>query len=91
MDNLSADQIQQIIQNATPEQIQQIIKNAPAKQRIAPYETIYKKEMPKWGNDHLLNEINFDDVYYFMKPVENQSDSWDDVPEYIKKTFTQIF
>ncbi|KAA3632714.1 MAG: Fe-S cluster assembly protein SufB [Calditrichaeota bacterium] len=53
-------------------------------------EIFYKKEMPKWGNDHLLNEINFDDVYYFMKPVENQSDSWDDVPEYIKKTFDKL-
>ena len=53
-------------------------------------EIFYKKEMPKWGNDHLLNEINFDDVYYFMKPVENQSNNWDDVPEYIKKTFDKL-
>ena len=53
-------------------------------------EVFYKKEMPKWGNDHILNEIDFDDVYYFMKPIENQTNNWDDVPEYIKKTFDRL-
>lgn len=53
-------------------------------------EIFYKKQMPKWGNDHLLNEIDFDNVYYFMKPIENQQNSWDDVPEYIKKTFDKL-
>ena len=53
-------------------------------------EVFYKKEMPKWGNDHILNEIDFDDVYYFMKPIENQTNNWDDVPDYIKKTFDRL-
>ena len=45
--SLSPEQIQQIIQNATPEQIEQIMeKQAPPKQRVAPYETIYKVEEP---------------------------------------------
>ena len=41
--SLSKQQIQQIIENATPEQIQQIIK-AQQKKRIAPYETVYTEE-----------------------------------------------
>ncbi len=53
-------------------------------------EVFYKKEMPKWGNDHILNEIDFDDIYYFMKPIDAQKDDWDDVPEYIKKTFDKL-
>jgi Fe-S cluster assembly protein SufB len=48
------------------------------------------KPMPQWGNTKLLNEIDFSDIYYFMKPVEEQSKSWDDVPEYIKNTFDKL-
>lgn len=53
-------------------------------------EVFYKKEMPKWGNDEILKEIDFDDIYYFMKPIEAKKDDWDDVPEYIKKTFDKL-
>jgi len=48
------------------------------------------KPMPRWGNTDLLGEINFENIYYFMKPIENQQNSWDDVPEYIKKTFDKL-
>ncbi len=48
------------------------------------------KPMPGWGNTELLNEIDFDNIYYFMKPIENQQTSWDDVPEYIRKTFDKL-
>lgn len=50
----------------------------------------YSKPMPKWGNTELLNSINFDDIYYYIKPIEAQGKSWDDVPEYIKKTFDRL-
>ena len=45
------------------------------------------KPMPGWGNTQLMGEIDFENIYYFMKPIENQQTSWDDVPEYIKNTF----
>jgi Fe-S cluster assembly protein SufB len=48
------------------------------------------KPMPKWGNTKLLGQIDFDNIYYFMKPIENQQKSWDDVPEYIRKTFDRL-
>ncbi|MEE8577259.1 MAG: Fe-S cluster assembly protein SufB [candidate division Zixibacteria bacterium] len=48
------------------------------------------KPMPGWGNSSRLGEIDFDDIYYFMKPIESQQNSWDDVPEYIRKTFDKL-
>ena len=53
-------------------------------------EIFYKKEMPQWGNNEILDEIDFDDIYYFMKPIEAKKDNWDDVPEYIKNTFDKL-
>ncbi len=50
----------------------------------------FSKPMPQWGNTQLLNEIDFANIYYFMKPVEEQSKDWADVPEYIKKTFDRL-
>ncbi|TVQ99191.1 MAG: Fe-S cluster assembly protein SufB [Spirochaetaceae bacterium] len=47
-----------------------------------------KKPMPNWGGD--LSDIDFDEIYYYAKPSENQSKSWDDVPESIKETFDRI-
>jgi len=48
------------------------------------------KPMPGWGNTKLLNEIDFENIYYYIKPMENQGRSWDDVPENIKNTFEKL-
>jgi Fe-S cluster assembly protein SufB len=58
--------------------------------RHAALDIFLSKPTPTWGNTALLNEIDFDDIYYYMKPIEEQKDSWDDVPEYIKKTFDKL-
>ncbi len=50
----------------------------------------FSKPTPDWGNTRLLGEIDYDNVYYFMKPIEEQQHDWDDVPEYIKKTFDRL-
>lgn len=41
--------------------------------------------MPSWGAD--LSALNIDDIHYYVKPLENQKHSWDDVPQDIKSTF----
>jgi Fe-S cluster assembly protein SufB len=47
------------------------------------------KPMPNWGPD--LSEINFDDIYYYIKPTDEESvDDWDDVPSYIRETFDRL-
>ena len=47
------------------------------------------KPMPNWGPD--LSEIDFDDIYYYIKPIDEESvDDWDDVPSYIRETFDRL-
>ena len=35
--------------------------------------------MPEWGGD--MSEIDFDDIYYYIKPTDEQVDEWDELPE----------
>ncbi len=51
-------------------------------------EIFYSKQMPTWGAD--LSGIDFDDIFYYLRPAEKQSKSWDDVPEDIKRTFDRL-
>ena len=44
--------------------------------------------MPTWGAD--LSKIDFDDIYYYVKPVEEQQRSWENVPDTIKNTFDKL-
>ena len=46
------------------------------------------KPIPTWGAD--LSAIDYQDIYYYIKPVEAQSKSWDDVPADIKETFDKL-
>jgi Fe-S cluster assembly protein SufB len=49
----------------------------------------FSKPMPTWGAD--LSGIDFDEIFYYLKPSEGQSNkSWDDVPEDIKRTFDRL-
>ena len=48
------------------------------------------KPMPRWGNTELLNSIDFENIYYYIKPIEMQGKSWDDIPENIKNTFEKL-
>ena len=53
-------------------------------------EIFLAKPMPRWGNTEILNSIDFDNIYYYIKPIEVQGQTWDDVPEYIKNTFDRL-
>ncbi|MBN1138356.1 MAG: Fe-S cluster assembly protein SufB [Anaerolineae bacterium] len=48
----------------------------------------YAKPVPTWGAD--LSGLDYDDIYYYVKPVEQQGQSWDEVPEEIKRTFDRL-
>ena len=56
--------------------------------RLKSLEIFLSKEMPKWGRD--LSNINFDDIYYYLKPIRNKAKSWDDLPKDIKDTYDRI-
>ncbi len=47
-----------------------------------------KRPMPTWGAD--LSTIDFDDIYYYIKPTQEAGKSWDDLPVEIKDTFEQL-
>jgi Fe-S cluster assembly protein SufB len=47
-----------------------------------------KRPMPTWGAN--LGEINFDDIYYYLKPSEKTERSWEEVPADIKRTFDRL-
>jgi Fe-S cluster assembly protein SufB len=52
------------------------------------FEYFEKRPMPNWGAD--LSDIDFQDIYYYVRASEKQGRSWDDVPEYIKDTFEKL-
>ncbi|MBI5595051.1 MAG: Fe-S cluster assembly protein SufB [Elusimicrobia bacterium] len=58
--------------------------------RLRAYDVFISKPMPNWGNCDLLSQIDFDSIYYYMKPSEKSEKNWEDVPENIKKTFEKL-
>lgn len=56
--------------------------------RLKSLEEFYKRPMPQWGAD--LNTIDFNNIFYYLRPTDRQGDSWEDVPEYIKNTFNKL-
>ncbi len=46
------------------------------------------REIPKWGVD--LSTLNLDDLYYYVKPTDDEARSWEDVPDSIKNTFNRL-
>ncbi len=55
--------------------------------RLKALEIFNSKPMPHWGGDISLD---FQDIYYYLKPADHQGKTWDDVPEEIKKTFDRL-
>jgi len=66
------------------------MKNEPAWMRdfrLESFKIFESKPMPKWGGDIA---IDFQDIYYYLKPADHQGKTWDDVPEDIKSTFDKL-
>ncbi len=55
--------------------------------RLHALQVFNSKPMPKWGGD--IN-LDFQDIYYYIKPTEQQGRTWDDVPAEIKDTFEKL-
>ncbi len=56
--------------------------------RLKAYETFKQKPTPTWGGD--LSKINYDDIYYFVKPTDREERNWEDVPVEMKNTFDRL-
>lgn len=57
--------------------------------RLKSYEHFLKRPMPNWGSKG-IDDLDFDDIYYYIRPSEKQGKTWDEVPEYIKDTFEKL-
>ncbi len=56
--------------------------------RLKALEIFQRKPMPTWGGD--LSQIDFDDIYYYVKPTDQEARSWEEVPEDVKRTFDRL-
>lgn len=56
--------------------------------RLKSYTIFKDKPMPTWGAD--LSKIDFDQITYYLKATEGQSDAWDKLPNEIKETYDKI-
>lgn len=56
--------------------------------RLNAYKLFMEKPMPTWGPD--LSKIDFDNIYYYIKPTEGQVNKWEDLPKEIKETYDRI-
>src|SRR5215212_6597600 len=57
--------------------------------RLKALESFLEKPTPTWGGD--LSAMDYADIYYYIRPMENQGRSWDDVPDDIKNIFEKYF
>ena len=56
--------------------------------RIKALDHFIKRPIPTWGPD--LSKLDLDNIFYYVRPAEAESRSWEDVPETIKNTFDKL-
>ena len=56
--------------------------------RLRALDIFEKKPLPQWGGN--LNQINFQDIYYYMKASKESAKNWDEVPSDVKRTFDRL-
>ena len=66
-------------------------KNEPEwmrKRRLKALEYFRARPLPQWGGK--LDEIDFENMYYYIRPTEKQANSWEDLPADIKNTWDRL-
>src|SRR6187549_3956147 len=56
--------------------------------RIKAYEHFESRPTPQWGGN--IEQIDFDDIHYFVRASEKVGHTWEEVPEDIKNTFDKL-
>ena len=56
--------------------------------RLKSHRRFKSRPRPSWGGD--ISGIDFDDIYYYIKPTDTLVNDWDMVPESIKNTYERL-
>jgi Fe-S cluster assembly protein SufB len=56
--------------------------------RLKALEYFRARPMPEWGGD--LSGIDFENIFYYIRPTEKQANSWEDLPPEIKDTWDKL-
>ncbi|MFL5971331.1 MAG: Fe-S cluster assembly protein SufB, partial [Gaiellaceae bacterium] len=56
--------------------------------RLKSLEYFLARPLPDWGGD--VSEIDFDNIFYYIRPTEKQAKSWEDLPPDIKNTWDRL-
>lgn len=56
--------------------------------RMVALREFMKMPIPTWGAD--LTQIKWDEIHYYLKPVERPYQSWEQVPDAVRSVFEQI-
>jgi Fe-S cluster assembly protein SufB len=77
----------------SPEVVEEIseLKNEPdwmRKFRLKALKHFMARPMPWWGAD--LSDIDFQNIYYFIRSTEKQAGSWEDLPDDIRGTWDKL-
>jgi Fe-S cluster assembly protein SufB len=62
--------------------------------RLKSLDIYMRKPMPPlghfWGGELQNHHLNFDDIYYYIRPSERKGREWSEVPEKVKRTFDRL-
>ena len=56
--------------------------------RLKALEHFMARPTPTWGGD--LSRLDLDNIYYYVRPADMESKTWEDVPDAIKQTFDRL-
>ena len=56
--------------------------------RLKGYRDFISKPMPEWGVD--LHGFDADDFKYYVKPIDKQAATWEELPESIRSTYDKL-
>jgi Fe-S cluster assembly protein SufB len=56
--------------------------------RLKSLEQFFSMPMPRWGGN--MDDLDFNEIQYYVKPSEKQGKTWEEVPTEIKETFDKL-
>jgi Fe-S cluster assembly protein SufB len=57
--------------------------------RLSALKRFFKKPMMPWFATK-MPDLDFDDIFYYIKPIDKQVNAWDQLPESVKRTYEKL-